>query len=127
MKSAKQLGIWMDHSTANIMELSNDKIITVTLDSPPILLDELEYPRINEKLLHNKEQNKDDDFYEKLSYIIHNYNEVLLFGPTDAKTELFNRLKVDRRFENIKVFVEPTDKITDNQQKAFLKNFFKKR
>ena len=35
MKSAKQLGIWMDHSTANIMELSNDKVVTSTLESTP--------------------------------------------------------------------------------------------
>lgn len=124
MKSSKQLGIWMDHSTAHIMELSNDNIVTVTLDSPPILLDDLEYPRVNEKMVHNKEQDRDDDFYEKLSHVILNYDEVLLFGPTDAKTELFNRLRENRRFEHINISVESTGKITEQQQHAFLKHFY---
>ncbi len=127
MKSLKRLGIWMDHSTANIMELSNDKVITVTLDSTPAFPDQIENLRMDERLMHNKVKNEQSDFYEKLSYIINDYDEVLLFGPTDAKTELFNLLKDNRRFEKIKISVEPTDKITENQQHAFLKNFYSKK
>lgn len=127
MKSLKRLGIWMDHSTANIMELSNDKIITVTLDSTPAFPEQIENLRMDERLMHNKVKNEQSDFYEKLSYIINDYDEVLLFGPTEAKTELFNLLKDNRRFEKIKISVEPTDKITENQQHAFLKNFYKKK
>jgi molybdopterin converting factor small subunit len=127
MKSLKRLGIWMDHSTANIMELSNDKIITVTLDSTPAFPEQIENLRMDERLMHNKVKNEQSDFYEKLSYIINDYDEVLLFGPTEAKTELFNLLKDNRKFEKIKISVEPTDKITENQQHAFLKNFYKKK
>ena len=127
MKSLKRLGIWMDHSTANIMELSNDKVITVTLDSTPAFPDQIENLRMDERLMHNKVKNEQSDFYEKLSYIINDYDEVLLFGPTDAKTELFNLLKDNRRFEKIKISIEPTDKITENQQHAFLKNFYSKK
>ena len=127
MKSLKRLGIWIDHLTANIMELSNDKVITVTLDSTPAFPDQIQNLRLDERLMHNKENNEQSDFYEKLSYIIKNYDEVLLFGPTEAKTELFNLLKDNRRFEKIKISVEPTDKITENQQHAFLKNFYSKK
>ena len=127
MKSLKRLGIWMDHSTANIMELSNDKVISVTLDSTPAFPEQIENLRMDERLMHNKVKNEQSDFYEKLSYIINDYDEVLLFGPTDAKTELFNLLKDNRRFEKIKISVEPTDKITENQQHAFLKNFYSKK
>ena len=127
MKSLTRLGIWMDHSTAHIMELSNNEVKTVTLESTPSFLERIKDLRMDEKLMHNKEQNEDSDFFEKLSNIIRNYNEVLLFGPTEAKNELYNRFKNDRRFENLKFFIEPTDKITDNQQKAFLKSFFNKK
>lgn len=127
MKSLKRLGIWMDHSTANIMELSNDKVISVTLDSTPAFPEQIENLRMDERLMHNKVKNEQSDFYEKLSYIINDYDEVLLFGPTEAKTELFNLLKDNRRFEKIKISVEPTDKITENQQHAFLKNFYNKK
>ena len=127
MKSSKKLGIWMDHSSANIMELSNGEVITVTLESTPAFPDQIENLRMDERLMHNKVQNEQSDYFEKLSFIIYDYDEVLLFGPTDAKTELYNLLKNNRRFENIKISVEPTDKITENQQKAFLKNFYSKK
>ena len=54
MKSSEQLGIWMVHSTANIMELSNGKVTTVTLDSVPAFPDRIEDLRMDERLMHNK-------------------------------------------------------------------------
>jgi len=124
MKSTKQLGIWMDHSTANIMELIDDKVVTLTLESTPAFPEQVQNLRMDESLMHNKEQNKQADFYRQLSYIINDYNEVLLFGPTDAKTELFNLLKGNRRFEKIKISVQSTDNMTDNQRQAFMKKFY---
>lgn len=58
---AKKIDIWMNHSTANIMKLSNDKNLTVTLDST--LADRIEDLRMDERLMHNKEQNEESDFY----------------------------------------------------------------
>ncbi len=127
MKSTKQLGIWMDHSTANIMELLNDKVVSITLESTPAFPEQVQNLRMDESLMNNKEQNEQSDFYEKLSSIITDYEEVLLFGPTDAKSELFNLLKDNRQFEKIKISVQPADKMTDNQQKAFVKDFFSKK
>ncbi|RIH63407.1 hypothetical protein D1164_19965 [Mariniphaga sediminis] len=124
MKSVKRLGIWMDHSTANIFELLNDTVISKTLESIPAFPDQVENLRLDESLMHNKEQNQYADFYKKLSYIINDYSEVLLFGPTDAKSELFNVLQSNRKFEKIKISVQPADNMTDNQQKAFVKDFF---
>ena len=125
MKTVKKLGIWMDHSTANIMELlSNTTVISKSVESTPAFPEQVENLRMDESLMHNKEQNQYADFYKKLSYIINDYSEVLLFGPTDAKSELFNFLKDNRRFEKIKISVQPADKLTDNQQKAFVKDFF---
>ena len=124
MKSAKHLGIWMDHSTANIMEFSNDKVVTISLELTPAFPEQVQNLRMDESLMHNKEQNQQADFYKKLSSIIIDYNEVLLFGPTDAKTELFNLLKDDRQFENVKIDVMSADKLTENQQQAFVKDFY---
>jgi len=53
------------------------------------------------------------------------YDEVLLFGPTNAKNELVNILKVDHHFDEIKIEVKPADKMTENQQLAFVKEHFK--
>ncbi len=124
MKSVKKLGIWMDHSTANILELLNNTVISKSVESTPAFPEQVENLRMDESLMHNKEQNQYADFYKKLSYIINDYSEVLLFGPTDAKSELFNFLKDNRRFEKIKISIQPADNMTDNQQKAFVKDFF---
>lgn len=127
MKSAKHLGIWMDHSTANIMEFSNDEIVTISLELTPAFPEQVQNLRMDESLMHNKEQNQQADFYKKLGSIIIDYNDVLLFGPTDAKTELFNLLKDDRQFEKVKIKVVSADKLTENQQQAFVKDFYSQR
>ncbi len=124
MRSAKQLGIWMDHSTANIMELTKDKIKCTTLDTTVAFPEQVQNLRMDESLMNNKEQDHQSNFYKKLSFIINDYNEVLLFGPTNAKTELFNLLKKKRQFEKITITVQSTDNMTDNQQEAFVKLFF---
>lgn len=124
MQKAKKIGIWMDHSTANIMELSNNKIETIVFKSTPAFPEQVENLRLDESLMHSKEQVQNAGFYKKLSHKIKDYNEVLLFGPTDAKTELFNLLKQNRQFEKIKISVQPADKLTKNQQEAFVKSFF---
>lgn len=124
MKSIKQLGIWMDHSIAYFIELSNDKIVKKTLKIAPAFLGPLDNLRLNESLINNKEENHLSDFYKKISDVIKNFDEVLLYGPTHAKTELFNQLKEDIHFDSIKIEVQPADKMTDNQQEAFVKRYF---
>ena len=62
MNSSKQLGIWMDHSIANFIELSNDKMVKKTLKISPAFLGPFENLRLNESLMHNKEQNQQSDF-----------------------------------------------------------------
>src|ERR1700712_3916865 len=123
---AKKLGIWMDHSIAHLMEFTNE-----TNDIKNIQLEFTHQEKENslnrsENLMHNKEQQQQADYYKKLGETIKDYNEVILFGPTDAKVELFNYLILDRHFENIKIEVESTDKMTENQEHAFVKDYFSK-
>jgi hypothetical protein len=124
MKSIKQLGIWMDHSVANLIEFSNDKIVTNTIELSPAFPEQIENLGLDESLMNNKEQNQLSDYFLNLSKVIKEYTEVLLFGPTSAKTELFNLLKEDIHFDEIKIDVLPADNMTDNQQEAFVKKFF---
>ena len=124
MKTAKKLGIWMDHSIAHIMNLSNGKIVTNTLESAPAFPEQIQNLRMDESLMHNKEQNEHKDFFKNLCDVIKNYDDVLLFGPTDAKTELFNILKENRQYEKIKIEVKPADNMTENQEEAFVKEYF---
>ncbi|MFA7325805.1 MAG: hypothetical protein WC121_04015 [Candidatus Kapaibacterium sp.] len=125
MKTQKNLGIWMDHATANLIDLESKKQCqTITSNfTSDIKRDVLER---SEYTMNNKERKMDEAFYKEISEVMLNYNHVLLFGPTNAKTELHNFLKKNLHFNDIKIDVIPADKMTDNQQDAFVKDHFEK-
>ena len=126
MKDIKQLGIWMDHSNAFLLEMVNDTIETNSVVS------ELSDPEAEfnfykgEKLIHKKEQHLQLSYYKKVGEIIKKYQEVVLFGPTDAKNELLNLIKTDHLFEDIKIEVINSGKMTESQMQTFVREYFKK-
>jgi stalled ribosome rescue protein Dom34 len=126
MTLVKKIGIWMDHSSAHLMEFSKEAIQTKIIHSKFTFEEKQESNNKGEHVMHNKEQREQHDYYKKLGEVIKNYNGVILFGPTSAKTELYNLLKEDHRFENIKIETQKTDNMTENQQHAFVRDYFSK-
>jgi ADP-heptose:LPS heptosyltransferase len=124
MTTNKKLGIWMDHSNAHLIEFAGDTSETIaskfTHEQKEASLHK------GEHLMHNKENHEQSEYYKELSKAIMGYDDVLLFGPTEAKSELANMLQADHRFAKIKVRTESADKMSDNQQHAFVKDFFTK-
>lgn len=127
MIKAKYLGIWMDHANAHLMVFSKKTILRSTLQSEFTPEEKAISLKKGEIHMHNKEQQLQTDFYHKIALEMINYREVLLFGPTDAKTELVNILKNNHHFNHIKIVVQTVGKLTENQQVAFVKNYFRKR
>lgn len=125
MKTNNNLGIWMDHSVANLIDL-NSKIECHSIVSKFTTETKEEALIRSESLMHNKRQQMNEKFYENIGNQIMRYNHVLLFGPTNAKVELRNYLNKDLHFKNIKIDIESSDNITDNEQVAFVKNHFEK-
>lgn len=126
MEKIKQAGIWMDHSIAIIMELTNDTIVEHRIVSEFTHQEkENSLTERGEKHMHIKEQHLQSSYYKELSENIIKYQDVILFGPTDAKDELFNLLKTNHLFKNIKIEVKHSDKMTENQKYAFVKEYFK--
>ncbi|AIZ42691.1 hypothetical protein [Cellulophaga baltica] len=123
MKTNNNLGIWMDHSVANLIDLNskNECHSIVSKFTSEIKEDALVR---SESLMHNKRQQMNEKFYENISSQILKYNHVLLFGPTNAKVELRNFLHKDLHFKDIKIDIVSSDNITDNEQIAFVKNHF---
>ncbi|WP_452231646.1 hypothetical protein [Lacinutrix sp. MEBiC02595] len=124
MKNTKNLGIWMDHSIANLIDLNSKKHCN-SIESEFTFGTKEEALNKSESGMHNKKQQMQEAYYKEIGDVILNYTNVLLFGPTNAKTELHNYLHKDLHFKNIKMDVESADKMTDNQQHAFVKNHFK--
>ncbi len=115
----------MDYSKALIIKSDDESTDTKIIESKPVsVVDELkEYP-IDESHQLNKEKLQLSAYYRKISDIILQCNEVLLFGPTDAKKELYNLLKEDSHFSQIQIVVQSGDKMTDNQLHAYVKEYF---
>ena len=120
----KSLGIFMDHANAQLIEFSTEPLETTTISSDFTHEEKIDTLANSEYTMHNKEQQQQNAFYKKLGNVIKQYTDVLLFGPTNAKVELLNMLKEDHVFDNIKINVIDSDKLTENQQYAFVNNYF---
>ena len=126
MKTIKKIGIWMDHSNAHLIEFSSEIKETKTITSDFTFQDREETLQRSESEMHNKEQHKQTTFYKNLAAVIENFDEVLLFGPTDAKVELYNFIKEHHKYDKIKIEVKNADKMTDTEQHHFVKDYFKR-
>jgi stalled ribosome rescue protein Dom34 len=123
METEKKIGIWMDHSNAHLIHLDKeDTDSSVQSDFTHILKEEA--LSRSEKIMHNKEQQMQEAFYEKIADEILNYDHVLLFGPTHAKNELHNYLDKDLHFKDIKITVLPEEKMTDREKHAIVVDYF---
>ncbi|CAM3606253.1 hypothetical protein FLGE108171_05560 [Flavobacterium gelidilacus] len=122
METKNNLGIWMDHSTAQLIDSSSNSNHSInsefTFDTKEEALNK------SESLMHNKRQQMHKAYFKEISDQILKYNHVLLFGPTNAKVELHNYLNKDSHFKNIKIDAQPADKMTDKEKNAFVKNHF---
>ena len=124
MKTSKKLAVYLDHSQAKFFDFGTNAIEFLILKSDFDNQDKKEILQKGESHLHNKEQHLEHKYYQKLGEAIQDFNNVLLFGPTEAKTELFNFLKENNRYEKIRIKVENSDKLTENQQLAFVNKYF---
>ncbi len=120
------IGIWMDHSSAHLMDCTSDSIETAIVESTFTHQVKEQMLSKGENHMHNKEQQQQAGYYKRLAEVIKNYDSVLLFGPTDAKVELLNLLKEDHHFDKVKIEIQQTDKMTENQEHAFVREYFSK-
>ncbi|MEI6410697.1 MAG: hypothetical protein WCR52_15010 [Bacteroidota bacterium] len=127
MTNAKSLGIWMDHANAHLIEFTTDPMETTMIESKFTHQAKEESLSKSESLMHHKEQHQQGAFYKNLGEIIRNYESVILFGPTDAKKELFNLLEADHNFADIKIFVQQADKMTPVEEHNFVRAYFSKK
>lgn len=71
MKTQKRLGIWMDHSTANLMDL-NAKKDSHSIASKFNESTKEEALKKSENLMHNKRQQMQEEYYKEIADAILN-------------------------------------------------------
>jgi len=125
MTKTKNLGIWMDHASAHVMEIAGPMVTNIVVSESTHEEKEKTLQK-GESMMHNKNQQQQAEYYKRLGGVIKDYEDVLLFGPTDAKVELLNILKADLNFSKIKIEIRQSDKMTENQEHAFVREYFSK-
>ena len=115
----------MDHAHAHLMQFASDDPVTTDIISNPFThRNKANSLGKSEEGMHQKEQQEQTEYYQKLGVIIRNFQDVVLFGPTNAKMELLNILRADHHFEHVRLETRESDKMTQNQQQAFVRNYF---
>lgn len=125
MKKNNFLAVYVNHSSATIMEFINDVIVTEIIESDFTHQQKTDALHKGESLMHHKENQLQLSYYHAILNKLKTSENVLLFGPTTAKMELHNLMKDDAHFNDTKVVCKQTDKLTDNQQQAFVKDYMK--
>lgn len=124
MTNPKKIGIWMDHSVAHLMECCPRTMTTTIIKSDFTQQAKQSSVDKSENLMHNKEQHMLSDFFKKIADVIKQFDEVLLFGPSEAKLELKNILKDDHHFDKIKIEVHSAGKMTELQERLLVREYF---
>jgi hypothetical protein len=132
----KPIGVWLDHSKAHLISISNGSAHIETIESPHQRLERIEgqgsdHTRFrgtafsnNEDRKQNKERQEKIAYYKSIMSALSEYKYILLFGPTNAKVELFHQISEDKNFADKLISVENADKLTKNQMVAYVKKFF---
>ncbi|MDB5273646.1 MAG: hypothetical protein JWO58_2013 [Chitinophagaceae bacterium] len=124
MKTVNQLGIWMDHANAYFIDPSKEVTEPNTIASTFTHEEKEESLSRSERLMHNKENQQQAEYYKEIGEVIKKYDEIILFGPTTAKSELYNVLNADHHFNHIKITCKQAGKLTHHEQQMYVKEYF---
>ena len=119
-------GVWIDHKKAVIVSSSEGHVTTQTVES-----DVAAHPRYaghqdggGEKKYEERHGQDLDRYYDGVISQLGQPEAFLIFGPGEAKLELKERLSRTKAFSERSVDVETTDKLTDPQIVAKVKEHF---
>jgi hypothetical protein len=123
MHTNKKIGVWMDYSEANLID-ANKEITHINIHSEFNHHTKQEALERSERIMHNKEHHMHEEYFKDIASKLSTYNEVLLFGPTQAKFELRNYLTKQHNFHNVFINIETADKMTAHEKTDFVQKHF---
>lgn len=73
----------------------------------------------------HRTQEQEKEYMQLVGNKLMGVDEILVFGPAQMKNQLASYLGDQPAFTNTKVHVETADSMTDNQVRAYVRNYFK--
>lgn len=120
----KKTGVWMDYSNAHIISFAETSPMPKTITSGFT-------PRMKENALQmsasamlSLQQTETTAYHRDIAASIIESNEVFLFGPTDAKKELFRSLRSNPEFDAIHIEFYNSYRMTGSEEYAATENCF---
>lgn len=140
MQNYKQVGVWIDHSKAHVIGFNQGQAqLLETIDSPYENMRRIEgekkdltrfspnpdHGSNNEHKKHNTTQNELNEYLRMMEQKLQSFDDILLFGPGTMKEKMKNRLREKKAFEGKWLSIASSDKLTENQLLAFVRDFYK--
>ena len=130
-----KVGIWIDHKKAVIVSTSGDRVTAKTLESEvgphSRYSGRSGYPTSDgpqegrgEKKYEERYGQQLDRYYDEVISQLGQPEALLIFGPGEAKLQLKERLSRSKSLSEHIVEIETTDKLTDPQIVAKVKEHF---
>jgi len=134
----KNIGLWIDHETTFIVIISNgdSKIQKIgskveshikTLGGARTASPYGPQDVATERKLERKRKQHLHQYYQKVIGAIKDADHIFIFGPGAAKSELEKQMGKSKALSAKIVGIEPSDKMTEGQMIAKVKNFFEEK
>ncbi|MCB0820074.1 MAG: hypothetical protein KDC13_05595 [Bacteroidetes bacterium] len=132
----QKMGIWIDQSRASLVSVNEQGTTLRTINSPIESRERKpgegkEFGRFghqymdHEKKQINKKIHQKNEFLKDVMQECHSAEELVVFGPAEMKTELRKAIEKDKELALKLKSVLNAEKMTDNQLKAWVKDYFK--
>lgn len=132
----KEVGLWIDHRKVVIVTVQDDVVVTRQFKSDMekhVRFARGSHSKGQHEIVGSSSEDVRDrsfedhlnSYYEAVIYLIRDADSILIFGPGEAKVELEKRLKRDELGGRI-VGIETVDKMTNNQIKAKVRDYYLK-
>lgn len=124
-------GIWIDHAKAFIVKANQEDVVSVQELNSEVEPhhhsgESGEHLTMSDQREHNeRRRNQMHHFCKEIFEELKNPDEIAIFGPGTAKHELKNKLEEIPALKAKLTTFETTDKMTENQLKAYVIKLFK--
>ena len=123
MSDKKLAGLWLDSEKAIVVKNHDAQNAFKFFVCDPIKRD-VQHGNSSENAGNNAEQTSKIKFFKEIDHLIENVQELYITGPGTIQEELKNYLHDTAQFKNLKITVDSSQKMTDEQVLQTVKSHF---